>query len=232
MDLSPPGSSLHGILQARILEWTAIPSSRRSFWHRDRTHVSCIYCIGRGTLPLSHLGSREGMRGKTGENAGARMQVFFSWKWRRMNFPLNENKWRLSSQWFTHSKLALQIRQSLCKEWLGEGGKGVERLGSLCSGPDGRGRETAGYCGPYFLQVSKVSLMLHVKGRKSSCLGWAKRARLRRVWDHFSSSQGGQHRLSCPTLWLQPAVARAPGTEPLPHCCVFRALRKRRLSSW
>ena len=30
MDCSPPGSSVHGILQARILEWVAMPSSRRS----------------------------------------------------------------------------------------------------------------------------------------------------------------------------------------------------------
>ena len=50
MDLSLPGSSVHGILQARILEWIAIPSSRRSFWHRDRTHVSCVFCVGRGAL--------------------------------------------------------------------------------------------------------------------------------------------------------------------------------------
>ena len=37
-----PGSSVHGILQARILEWVAIPFSRRSSWPRDRTRVSCI----------------------------------------------------------------------------------------------------------------------------------------------------------------------------------------------
>ena len=42
MDCSPPGSSVHGILQARILEWVAIPFSRGSSWHRDRTWVSCI----------------------------------------------------------------------------------------------------------------------------------------------------------------------------------------------
>ena len=36
MDCNPPGSSVHGILQARILEWDAMPSSR------DWTHVSCI----------------------------------------------------------------------------------------------------------------------------------------------------------------------------------------------
>ena len=39
---SPPGSSVHGILQARILERVAIPFSRGSSRHRDRTWVSCI----------------------------------------------------------------------------------------------------------------------------------------------------------------------------------------------
>ena len=42
MDCSPPGSSVHGILQARILEWVAIPFSRGSSQPRDRT---CIFCI-------------------------------------------------------------------------------------------------------------------------------------------------------------------------------------------
>ena len=39
---SPPGSSIHGILQARILEWVAIAFSRGSSWPRDRTQVSHI----------------------------------------------------------------------------------------------------------------------------------------------------------------------------------------------
>ena len=39
---SPSGSSVHGILQARILEWVAVPLSRGSFWPRDWTLVSCI----------------------------------------------------------------------------------------------------------------------------------------------------------------------------------------------
>ena len=43
MDCSPPGSSVHGILQARILEWVAIPFSRRSSQPRDQTQVSRIY---------------------------------------------------------------------------------------------------------------------------------------------------------------------------------------------
>ena len=40
MDGSPPGSSVHGILQARILEWGAISSSGGSSWPRGRTHTS------------------------------------------------------------------------------------------------------------------------------------------------------------------------------------------------
>ena len=42
MDCSPPGSSVHGISQARILEWTAVSFTRRTSRPRDSTHVSCI----------------------------------------------------------------------------------------------------------------------------------------------------------------------------------------------
>ena len=42
MDCSPSGSSVHGILQARILEWVAIPFSRVSSLPRDWTQISCI----------------------------------------------------------------------------------------------------------------------------------------------------------------------------------------------
>ena len=42
MDCSPPSSSVHGILQARILEWVAISFSSGSFRPRDRTQVSHI----------------------------------------------------------------------------------------------------------------------------------------------------------------------------------------------
>ena len=42
MDCNPPGSSVYGILQARILEWVAIPFSRGSSWPKDWTQVSCI----------------------------------------------------------------------------------------------------------------------------------------------------------------------------------------------
>ena len=42
VDCSPPGSSVHGILQARILEWVAISFSRGFSLPRDGTRVSCI----------------------------------------------------------------------------------------------------------------------------------------------------------------------------------------------
>ena len=41
MDCSPPGSSVHGIFQARIPEWVAISFCRGSFWPRGQTWVSC-----------------------------------------------------------------------------------------------------------------------------------------------------------------------------------------------
>ena len=57
VDCSPPGSCVHGILQARILEWVTIPSSRGSFWPRDRIHISCVSCTEADSLLLNHWGS-------------------------------------------------------------------------------------------------------------------------------------------------------------------------------
>ena len=58
VDYGPPGSSVHGISQARVLEWVAISSSREYSQPRDGTHVSCDSYIGRGILyHWRHLGS-------------------------------------------------------------------------------------------------------------------------------------------------------------------------------
>ena len=46
-------SSVHGILQARMLEWVALPSSRGSFWLRNQTWVSCV-----ADQPFSHTADR------------------------------------------------------------------------------------------------------------------------------------------------------------------------------
>ena len=79
MDCSPPGSSVHGILQARILEWVAMPSSRGSSWPRDWTCIpsspaltgglfaskaqkyqSCLSKIPKLELPIWWTWNREG----------------------------------------------------------------------------------------------------------------------------------------------------------------------------
>ena len=56
MDYSPPGSFAHGILQARILEWVAVPSSRGSSRPRDWTWVSCVSCIAGSFLTAESPG--------------------------------------------------------------------------------------------------------------------------------------------------------------------------------
>ena len=53
MDYSLPGASVHGILQARIPEWVAMPSSRGSSQPRDRTHVSCVSALAGGFFATS-----------------------------------------------------------------------------------------------------------------------------------------------------------------------------------
>ena len=63
-DCCPPGSSVHGILQARILEQVAISFSRESSQARDQTWVSYIACTGDGglgwvSLPLAPPGNSQ-----------------------------------------------------------------------------------------------------------------------------------------------------------------------------
>ena len=61
MDYRPPGSSVHGLLQERILEWVAIPFFRGSSWPRGQTQVSDIadglftVWATREALPFSYL---------------------------------------------------------------------------------------------------------------------------------------------------------------------------------
>ena len=53
MNCSPPGSSVHRILQARILEWVAISSTRGSSRPRDQNLIFRVSCIGRRVLPIT-----------------------------------------------------------------------------------------------------------------------------------------------------------------------------------
>ena len=57
---SPPGSSVHRILQARILEWVAMPFSGVSSQPRDRNSVSYVSCAGmHGLYHQHHLGKQK-----------------------------------------------------------------------------------------------------------------------------------------------------------------------------
>ena len=70
LDCSLPGSSIHGILQAGILEWVAMSSSRGPFQLRNQTHVYCSSCLAGGfytsePLGQSYWAKREALCGKT-----------------------------------------------------------------------------------------------------------------------------------------------------------------------
>ena len=54
MDHTLPGSSVHWILQARILEWVALSYSRVSSQSKDQTQVSYVSCISRRVLYYWH----------------------------------------------------------------------------------------------------------------------------------------------------------------------------------
>ena len=55
MDYSPPGSSVYGIHQARILEWVAMPSSKKCSWPRDGTNIPYVSCIAGGFFTSSAI---------------------------------------------------------------------------------------------------------------------------------------------------------------------------------
>ena len=81
MDCSPPGSSLHGIFQAIVLEWIAISFSRGSSWPRDRTLVSCIagWCF-------------------TGWATRESPKEQWKWKWKWSRFWLFATPWAVAYQ--------------------------------------------------------------------------------------------------------------------------------------
>ena len=60
MDCSPPGSSVHGILQARILEWVVMPSSRGFSRPRDGTAFPVSPALQEDSFPLINRGCHGG----------------------------------------------------------------------------------------------------------------------------------------------------------------------------
>ena len=74
VDCSPAGSSVHWILQARILEWVAMSSSRGSSQLRDRTDVSYVSCNSRGFFTTSATWYTSGSRYNSGSLSSAWVQ--------------------------------------------------------------------------------------------------------------------------------------------------------------
>ena len=112
VDCAPPGSSVHGILQARILEWVAMPSSRGASRPGDPTQVSLI--AGKFFTIWTNFGHMWRER-RSGQPA---------WKWQSVGkwwpFTLNSNsveKW-LRIQSTLVQILARPLRDYLISPWL------------------------------------------------------------------------------------------------------------------
>ena len=81
MHCSPPGSSVHRILQARILEWVVMPSSRGSSQPRDQTRISLsLQNWQAGSLALYLLGSPSFSFGQCQSCAHSRSSLCVCWK--------------------------------------------------------------------------------------------------------------------------------------------------------
>ena len=102
MVCSRPGSSIHGILQARILEWVAMPFPRGSSQPKDRICISYVSCIGRLILyHWYHLGS--------GIQAG-----YHPWSCKQLDMTK-----KLSTQIYIHYKFTqTYISIYICHYWL------------------------------------------------------------------------------------------------------------------
>ena len=77
----PPGSLVHGMFQARVVEWVTTSFSRGSSWPRDRTWVSFLSCIGSGfpttALPGKPSGSIYSMLFDAWSFKGMRNKIYF-----------------------------------------------------------------------------------------------------------------------------------------------------------
>ena len=83
--LAPPGYSVHGVFQARILEWVAISSSRESSQPRDRICISYISCIGRWVL--YHCATKKTI----------------SYPWPGINFFFCKEFFHFSERWYSET---------------------------------------------------------------------------------------------------------------------------------
>ena len=109
MDCSLPASSVHGTLQARILDWVAIPFSRGSSWSRYWTQLSCTVDSFPAEPPGKPLGGSDGsvvkaLDLKSNEVSLCRFKPCLLGKWLALGFPgvCACKEWDTTEQW-THS---------------------------------------------------------------------------------------------------------------------------------
>ena len=130
MNCSPPGPSVHGILQARILEWVAISSSRGSSQPRNWTYVSWVSSIGRQALyELRHCGSpsspvvtdRSAHGGQLWGDWGSCSQCLWMWKWSGASLELTSLQGLLNESrlWVKSLFLSLDGEQMKMKMYVG-----------------------------------------------------------------------------------------------------------------
>ena len=97
---SPPGSSVHGILQERILEWASIPFSRESFQPRDWTQVSHtagrFFTVWATREAQSSQGTTLIYDGEEGRGWGGSEQLWSGLTKKKTNFP---GWWKYSTSW-------------------------------------------------------------------------------------------------------------------------------------
>ena len=125
--ISPPGSSVHGILQARILEWSAMPSSRGPSQPRDRTHISYVSLHWQAdSLPSELQGGETEKEGNDciilptywNTESLSKLSIKFS-SWHPGNQSINGN-WMRYTTFVTGRKKSQFIREileMLFKQW-------------------------------------------------------------------------------------------------------------------
>ena len=151
VDCSQPGSSVHGIVLARILQWVVIPFSRGSLWPRDLTCVSCI--TGRLLIIES---PRKPNRRVTILNST------FIWWWHQFNSVQSLNcVWLFVTLWTAARQASLSITnsQSLLKLMSIE-------LVMLSKHPI--------LCCPFFLPLSIFSSIRVFSNESVLCIRWPK----------------------------------------------------------
>ena len=121
MDCSPPGSSIHGdSVQARILQWVAMPSSMGSSQSRDQTHVSYVSCIGKWVLyHYHHLGipSFPAELNKISMALPSLIAMWFGWLWGRVlqehKHMAGSTKMSVTISWKTQCKKILLLKKAV-----------------------------------------------------------------------------------------------------------------------